>query len=145
MLAFLAVFSLVVSSACTVDESKQEQESKVCFNNGCITVEIADTNQERANGLMYRETLDKNRGMLFVFEQESIHPFWMKNTLIPLDIVWINSSRDVVYINRDTPPCKAEPCPLVNPGVKALYVLEVNGGVADRLNLSVGERASILM
>lgn len=142
-LAFLAVFSLVVSSACTVDEGKQEQESKVCFKDRCIAVEVATTPEERARGLMFRESLERGRGMLFIYDREGVYSFWMKNTLIPLDIVWINSSRDIVYINRDTQPCKTEPCASVNPGVNALYVLEVNGGVAEGLNLTLGEKASI--
>ncbi len=89
---------------------------------------------------MFREHLEPDEGMLFVFEEEGVHPFWMKNTLIPLDIIWIDNDRSVVFVSKNTPPCEQEPCPTINPGKKAKYVLEVCGGTADRIGLKVGDR-----
>ncbi len=81
-------------------------------------------------------------GMLFVFDREDIYPFWMKNTLISLDIVWMNSYRQVVYISKNTPSCVTEICPDINPSGNAKYVLEVNGGVADKISLKIGDYLS---
>lgn len=138
MLTALTVLAVLVASACT-----STQDKKVCFRGGCFTVEAAGTADERARGLMFREKLDRNSGMLFVFDREGVYPFWMKNMLIPVDIVWINQSRDVVYISKNTLPCGMEDCPLVTPDAKATYVLEINAGLADELNLAVGDKAEI--
>lgn len=81
---------------------------------------------------MFRKDLEENQGMLFVFEEENIYPFWMKNTLIPLDILWINSQKEIVFIYKNAQPCFYEPCPLINPRVKARYVLEIRGGSSEK-------------
>lgn len=137
-----AVFVLVMALALFLP--KQGEYSKVCFGNNCFEVETARTQEERARGLMFRENLSENRGMLFVFEEEGIHPFWMKNTLIPLDIIWIDSNKKIVYISRDTQPCKTEFCQSYNPNKAAKYVLEINGGLADKLNIKEGGNAEYL-
>ena len=77
--------------------------------------------------------------MLFMFARTGDFPFWMKNTLIPLDIIWINEQKRIVGISRDTPPCKADPCPSYPPGGMSRYVLEVAGGVAARHGLANGQ------
>lgn len=123
---------------------KPEQHSKVCFEKNCFDVETAKTLNERARGLMFRENLSEYGGMLFIFEEEGIHPFWMKNTLIPLDIIWMDSNKKIVHINRNTPPCKTEICPSFNPNKTAKYVLEINGGLCDKLNIKEGESAEYL-
>ncbi|MCX6815196.1 MAG: DUF192 domain-containing protein, partial [Candidatus Aenigmarchaeota archaeon] len=93
-------------------------------------------------GLMDRNYLASDKGMLFVFANEGVYPFWMKNTLIPLDMIWLDSDHGVVFISRDTQPCKQDPCPTINPGKNAKYVLEVNAGVSDRIGLKEGDKAS---
>ena len=89
---------------------KHNQLSSVCFGNppagGCFQVELARTESERDQGLMYRKELDKNKGMLFIFDKEGIYPFWMKNTLIPLDMIWIDSNNKIVFIAQNVQPCK---------------------------------------
>ena len=74
----------------------------ICFKEYCFSVELATTDQERARGLMYREAVNNNSGMLFIFNQPDRHSFWMKNTLIPLDIIWLNDNKQVVFINKNT-------------------------------------------
>jgi len=91
------------------------------------TVEVADEPAEHHYGLMFREELKKGVGMLFVFEEENFHAFWMKNTLIPLDIVWISKDMNVVDIHR-MEPCTTERCESYTPKARAKYVLEVNAG-----------------
>jgi len=111
----------------------------VCFEEHCFQVELAKTETERSKGLMYRENLDKDKGMLFIFEKEGIYPFWMKNTLIPLDIIWIDGNDKIVFISQNVQPCKSLICPTVMPPVAAKYVLELNAGTCQDINLRVGD------
>ena len=126
---------------------KQNQLSSVCFGNppvgGCFQVELARTESERDQGLMYRKELDKNKGMLFIFDKEGIYPFWMKNTLIPLDMIWIDGNNKVVFISQNVQPCKSFICPTIFPPVKAKYVLEINAGLCDKMGLKIGDDLKI--
>ena len=109
------------------------------FPNGVmIQAELARTPKERATGLMGRKSLPLERGMLFVFEKPDLHFFWMKDTLLPLDMAWLSSDKRILHIEEQVPPCKKDPCPAYGPPMKSLYVLEVNAGVAQRQGLSVG-------
>ena len=81
--------------------------------------------------------------MLFVFEGDGYHSFWMKNTLIPLDIIWINSSQEIVYIERNAQPCTPDYCPLIVPWTYASYVLEINGGLCDEYDINAGDKVNI--
>jgi len=105
-----------------------------------ITAELAVSDEERQRGLMFREKLQPDQGMLFVFEEESRHSFWMKNTLIYLDMLWIDKDRKIVHIAQNVPPCKEDPCPSYGPDRPGLYVLELAGGAADRLGLKLFDR-----
>jgi len=136
---FFAILLLIVA---TLGCSSGNQSS-VRFGSHRFTVELARTPEQRARGLMFRERLDPDHGMLFIFEEEGMYPFWMKNTLIPLDIIWIDKSGTVVFISKNTPPCEQEPCPTISPGKKAKYVLEVCGGTADRIGLAVGATVTL--
>jgi uncharacterized membrane protein (UPF0127 family) len=100
-------------------------------------VEIADTREERELGLMYREFMPANMGMLFVFEEENPRNFWMKNTLIPLDMIWLDAEKNIVDIQA-AQPCKVENCPIYSGKAPAQYVLELNPGV---LKAAVGTKA----
>ncbi len=105
-----------------------------------VSVEIAATPDARQRGLMYRTSLSQDEGMVFVFDEPDTHGFWMKNTLIPLDMVWLDAARRIVHIAHSVPPCKSDPCPSFTPaGNSALYVLEVASGVARRHALKVGD------
>ena len=136
---------IVLISGCISNQDiEAPEQNQVCINDNCFYVELATTPEDRARGLMFREHLDPDKGMLFIFEEEGVHSFWMKNTLIPLDIIWISEDQEVVFISKNTQPCKTDICPSINPGKKAKYVLEVNGGISDKLELSVGDKALIL-
>ena len=104
-----------------------------------VEAEIAVSDEERAKGLMFRESLSENAGMLFVFQDLDYHGFWMKNTLIPLDILWLNERKEIVYwVTAD--PCKKDPCSSYSPFQKAKYVLEVAGGFAKKHRLQIGQK-----
>ena len=107
---------------------------QVCFDQICVYIEIADTPSEQAQGLMYRNSLDG--GMLFKFDKSSTNLFWMKNTLIPLDMIWLNEKMDIIHIEKNVPPCKTEVCTSYGPEADSMYVVEVNAGFMDSNNLS---------
>jgi len=114
-------------------------------NNETITAELAITPEERALGLMFREKVNDDQGMLFVFEEEDIHSFWMKNTLIPLDILWLDENKRIVHIEEHVPPCKADPCPSYGPSMPALFVLELKDGRVAANGLKLYDRLEFIL
>ncbi|MFZ5364699.1 MAG: DUF192 domain-containing protein [Patescibacteria group bacterium] len=131
------IIALLLLTSC----SRVKNISQVCFESVCFNVEIADSREKQARGLMFREHLDVDKGMLFVFDKEDIYSFWMKNTLIPLDMIWIDENGAVVSIFPDARPCSKEDCPTVKPLKKAKYVLEINGGISTEKGIGVGDEA----
>jgi hypothetical protein len=103
-------------------------------------VEVAETDEQHARGLMHRRSLAAGSGMLFIFADEDYRSFWMKNTLIPLDMIFINGDRLVVDLVRRAPPCRADPCPNYTSAYPARYVLELAGGSAEALGLQPGDK-----
>ena len=105
-----------------------------------VMAELADTVEERARGLMFRQSLEKNRGMLFTFAEPQPWSFWMKNTRIPLDIIWMDRQKKIVHIERNVPTCSRtdDGCPQYQPNENALYVLELAAGSADAFKLERG-------
>ena len=120
-----------------------EKTNQVCFKNHCFNVELAIEIDEQVRGLMFREHLDSDKGMLFIFKEELKHSFWMKNVLIPLDIIWINENKEVVFISENTQPCGEFICSTIKPIENAKYVLEINGGISKKIGLTIGDRVGI--
>ncbi len=119
---------------------------KVYFPDGrSVTAELALTETERARGLMNREMVLPDQGMLFIFGEEAVHSFWMKNTLIPLDMLWLDDDRRIIHIERDVPPCKADPCPSYGPQTPSSYVLELKGGMAAVFELKIHDKLDFLL
>jgi uncharacterized membrane protein (UPF0127 family) len=100
-------------------------------------VELADTPMEWEQGLMYRKELERGTGMLFSFQEERPMTFWMKNTLIPLDILFFNSQRQFVSA-ASMVPCTADPCTVYRSAGPALYALEVNAGFVEQYGVTQG-------
>ena len=126
----------------SANNSGNESLGKVCFGAKCFYVELAVTSEERSRGLMFREHLDPDKGMLFIYNDEGVRYFWMKNTLIPLDMVWINGNGEVISISKDVQPCEISPCPLISPEQKVQYVLELNAGSSDKIGLAIGDKVT---
>jgi len=117
--------------------------SQVCYGQKCFLVELAKTKEQLAYGLMNRKELAKDSGMLFIFEKDGMHPFWMKNTLISLDIIWINNSGKVVFIKENAEPCSNIFCNQIIPQGLAKYVLELNAKTVEEIGLKVGDSLEI--
>lgn len=105
-------------------------------------VEVAATPREQARGLMFREEMPADYGMLFVYDREGPRSFWMKNTLIPLDILYFDGQRRLINWHT-AEPCRADPCPGYSSEAPARYVLELNAGTAAELGLERGARLDL--
>ncbi|MCE1188097.1 MAG: DUF192 domain-containing protein [Ignavibacteria bacterium] len=128
----------------TMETAKQaEKTRKVTFltkdGNTVTTIEadLADTEEKRTLGLMFREKMDMNHGMLFIFPDMEIRSFWMKNTILPLDIIFINDKKEVVSIQKNAVPFSERSLPSKGP---AQYVVEVNAGFTDQFNIKENDR-----
>ena len=104
-----------------------------------FNVEIAADDQSRARGLMFVDALPEDEGMFFIFRRMQPRAFWMKNTRIPLDIIYLDQNLEVVSIIKNAKPCKTPRCPSYPSGRPAQYVLELNGGMSDQLGLVEGD------
>ena len=111
----------------------------VSINNQDILVEVVDTFETRAKGLMFREYLDEHEGMIFIYPKEQSVGFWMKNTLIPLDMIFIDKDFRIVDIHT-AQPCKNEDeCIPYGPTEQVQYILEVNAGYAEKNGIKKGD------
>jgi uncharacterized membrane protein (UPF0127 family) len=115
----------------------------VTFPDGTkVEAETMRTDIELLKGLMFRESLPPNRGMLFIHPEENIFHYWMYQTKIPLDIIWMDHDRRIVEMSLNTPPCtstSAKDCPNYGGNFKSKFVLEVNAGIAAKNGLKVGD------
>jgi hypothetical protein len=104
-----------------------------------VRAEIADTFLTRMKGLMFRKNMPENEGMLFIFDKEDYYSFWMMNMSMPIDMIWINSGKEVVDITKNAQPCRIS-CQSYQPKEKVLYVLEVNANFVDRHEIKIGSK-----
>lgn len=104
-----------------------------------LLVEVADEPSLQAIGLMNRTELPEGTGMLFVFEEEAMRHFWMKNTLIPLDIAFFNAKKELVAL-KTMEPCTADPCPKYSSSRSAQYALELPAGYLEKNKIDIGWR-----
>ena len=137
-LIFLILIFMIFLISIYIISNQQNKNPEVCFEENCFSVELALAQEEQARGLMFREFLNEDKGMLFVYDEEKIYNFWMKNTLIPLDIIWINSNKEVVYIKHEAQPCN-DLCESISPKENAQFVLEINAGITEKLNIIIGD------
>ncbi|MES0808689.1 DUF192 domain-containing protein [Roseibium sp. SCPC15] len=140
-LAFSVVMTTVFANAANGHEPLPQETLLVKSDEveHRFLVEVAATDIERARGLMFREEMAADHGMLFIFEGEGERFFWMKNTPLPLDIIYIDNTGQIVSIAADTTPFSEAVIPSGKP---ARFVLEVNAGIAEKLEIKVGDRIS---
>jgi len=134
------LFAAGCSSPAVTDEIGLTQ---ITFPNGVrINAETMRDEMELVKGMMFRDSLPEGRGMLFIHPDEDIFHYWMYQTKMPLDIVWMDHDRRIVEMSLNTPPCKsksARDCTNYGGNFKSKYALEVNAGVASKNGLKVGE------
>jgi uncharacterized membrane protein (UPF0127 family) len=141
---FMALALMAASGAAVTAQYAMKRTEVVFPDKTTISVEVAQTDTERQRGLMFRKSLGDDQGMLFVFEEPGFYPFWMKNTLIPLDMLWLDAGGRVVSISEYVPPCKTEECPSYPPtSQSAIYVVEVNAGFVKKHGVTVGDLLEI--
>ncbi len=116
---------------------------QVCHQDNCVTVEVVSKDADLERGLMYRTSLDQDKGMLFVFPKDDIYQFWMKNMLFDLDMLWISFDGHIVFIGQGIPACTKDPCPVYTPDKQARYVLEINSGYAASHHWKAGDKLDL--
>jgi uncharacterized membrane protein (UPF0127 family) len=114
--------------------------STVSINGHKVEVEVVRSQEKQALGLMYRTEMAENHGMLFIYKQSAPLSFWMKNTRIPLDILYFDQHLKLINISANTPPCKTPRCPGYPSHAPAQYVLEINAGLARQWQIEPGEQ-----
>lgn len=129
--------------ACLNTQAASLKTERLTIAHHSFTVEIATTQAQWAHGLMFRTHMAANHGMLFVFPDSESRYFWMKNTLIPLDMLFFDANRRLINIAADMPPCKVANCPTYNSSAPAKYVLELNGDVAKKFGIKAGDSFSV--
>ena len=122
----------------------QDKLEKVCIEKKtCFEIEVADTSEKRISGLSNREFLEENKGMLFVFPEESMPGFWMKDMKFSIDIIWINKNLEIIKIDKNQLPCGENTCVILHPVSNILYVLEINSGLSEKHGFEIGNRISL--
>ncbi|PZQ99321.1 MAG: DUF192 domain-containing protein [Cereibacter sphaeroides] len=134
-LAF-AIATLVLSAAAAVAQCRPDTvDIRGPFGQARFTVEVADDGQERAQGLMFRESMPRSAGMLFIYPAPQRASFWMKNTLIPLDMIFVDGAGRVLRVHENAKPQDLTP---IDGGTGVVAVLEINGGLSRKLGIAPG-------
>ncbi len=143
---FAAALALLCACGPKPSEVGDLNITEVTFPNGkTVAAETMLREIDQARGMMFRDSLAKDRGMLFVHSADGNYPYWMYQCRIPLDIIWMNHDRRIVEVSANTPPCpstSARECPNFGGHEKARYVLELAGGGAALYGLRVGDMLS---
>ncbi|MBI3805108.1 MAG: DUF192 domain-containing protein [Nitrospirae bacterium] len=135
----LLLFTLLPFGRVSYSETAVAHRTVIFPSGTKIDAELADNDESRSKGLMFRDRLAPTAGMLFIFQEAHPYLFWMKNCKFPIDIIWLDAQKEIVFISEKTPPCTADPCPNYGPIDKnALYVVEVVSGFAEKEKLKPG-------
>ncbi|WP_204114178.1 DUF192 domain-containing protein [Shimia biformata] len=132
----LAAGLVLLASAVQAECRDDRVEIRGDFGHARFAIELADTAEERARGLMYREAMPKSAGMLFVYPDARAVAFWMQNTLIPLDMIFADQTGTVIKVHHKAIPHDRTQIPSDGP---AQFVLEINGGMARAMGLAAGD------
>jgi uncharacterized membrane protein (UPF0127 family) len=139
IISIIVVVASIALGAIYFNQKPKQGDLSFPQHNLNLRIERAEALAQQAKGLMYRESLDENSGMLFIFTSEAKRTFWMKNTLIPLDLIFINGDKKIVEIKENFEPCREDNCPSYASVAKAQYVLEVNAGFVQKNQIQIGE------
>jgi len=135
-------FFYAIKLPCPISSYK----SKISLGGQEINVKVARTQSARSKGLSGKTNLEENSGMLFVFDEDALHPMWMRDMNFPLDILWINKEGEIVHIEKNLLPCArgTNMCPIHQSPVPARYVLELNAGWTNKYQIQIGDKVLYL-
>lgn len=139
MRPLLILISMLLCTSCFSGEPQVELKGQ------SFDVEVVTTPEKQALGLMFRDSLANDAGMLFVFPDSKVRSFWMKNTRIPLDIFYFDENLKLVNVSEDTKPCRVQQCPSYPSAGPARYVLELNAGKAAELGTRAGDELTLML
>lgn len=139
MRPLLILISMLLCTSCFSGEPQVELKGQ------SFDVEVVTTPEKQALGLMFRDSLANDAGMLFVFPDSKVRSFWMKNTRIPLDIFYFDENLKLVNVSEDTKPCHVQQCPSYPSTGPARYVLELNAGKAAELGTRAGDELTLML
>lgn len=139
-----AAAALLAGCSGAPDPHALETRTVTLPNGRKIRAEVKIKPFDMQRGMMFRDSLPRDQGMLFLHSQAGQYPYWMYNVRVPLDIIWMDAGRRIVEISADTPPCqkRASECPNYGGSVMSTYVLELAGGEAARQGLHLGDTLS---
>ena len=118
-------------------------EKKACFKDKCIDLEVMESLEEKSTGLMFRDSLEENKGLLFVYDYPEKRGFWMKNVKFPIDIIWLNQENKIVHIERNVPRC-IDNCKIYYPDIEAYNIIEVNANFTLENDVKVWDIIEII-
>ena len=139
MRQLIILISLFLCASCYSKEPQVELKGQN------FSVELATTPEDQALGLMFRDSMADDHGMLFLFPSAATRSFWMKNTRIPLDIFYFDENLKLVSVSENAKPCRVEQCPAYPSTGPARYVLELNGGKALELGVKPGDELTLML
>ena len=135
---FCVLFFLTGTGHAFDDVGLDYLEFRGPWGRSCFFVKSAERPSERRRGLMFVDDMPENQGMLFIYPEPSVASFWMKNTKIPLDLIFLNSTGKVVYIHHNAKPMDET---IISGGENIQYVAEINGGLSEKIGISVNSFA----
>lgn len=142
-LELVVFFFLGLASQGYGEENNAAEKATVCFMQSCFYPEVARVQSQKQRGLMEREKLPEQGGMIFIYENETRPLFWMKNMRIPLDFIWLDRWGKVVDIRENVPECRIANCPTLESAKPAQYVLEISAGATQKNRIRMGDEAKI--
>ena len=137
------VFVLLAIAIYFLVEVPFSKKHIVTIRGASLEVEVANNSYLRKAGLMGRQYLDMDQGMLFMEPGGTRESFWMKNMLFPLDVLWMDEEMNIFQINKNVPPCTQKNCPSIPSQQPAKYVLEIKGGICDQLGIAEGDAVNL--
>ena len=143
LIIFFILLFLIYFITSEILKSKNKLKEICIEEKACFEIEIANTSEKRISGLSGREFLEENKGMLFVFPEESMPGFWMKDMKFSIDIIWINRDLEIIDIDKNQIPCEEKNCIILHPTSNILYVLELNSGLSERYGFEIGNKISL--
>lgn len=139
MSTFWQVMSLLIALSCDIAAEGKNNSILFIEQQIIVHVEIANNQSQREYGLMHRTHLAQNQGMLFSYPDQALRRMWMKNTLLPLDVLFLDDEKRIVSLLENLQPCRHAPCPIYTSRVPARYMLELNANFINRHQITIGQ------